>query len=164
MSDMKMGLDVFDTLCFQLGEARRRMTWRQFILALGLHTVKEMAEDGFEAKSGARLSGGHVIGRLAAHFGLVSNEGLRGLSMITRETPMIDLRELVRLNIYERHYSHQIAPPGLCLRGSRGSRKRCTSYGGALWDYVEISTDRSLIRVVLSIRHIHVHDMAYSAD
>ncbi|GKC39260.1 hypothetical protein Tco_1051644 [Tanacetum coccineum] len=28
-------------------------------------------------KSGARLSGGHFIGRLAAHFGLVSNEGLR---------------------------------------------------------------------------------------
>ncbi|GKA08985.1 hypothetical protein Tco_0688316 [Tanacetum coccineum] len=32
-----------------LGGARRRMTWRQFILALGLHTFEEMAEDGFEA-------------------------------------------------------------------------------------------------------------------
>ncbi|GJU06047.1 hypothetical protein Tco_1122477 [Tanacetum coccineum] len=30
-------------------------------------------------KSGARLSGGHFIGRLAMHFGLVNNEGLRGL-------------------------------------------------------------------------------------
>ncbi|GKE72609.1 hypothetical protein Tco_1534650 [Tanacetum coccineum] len=30
-------------------------------------------------KSGARLSGGHFIGRLTAHFGLVTNEGLRGL-------------------------------------------------------------------------------------
>ncbi|GJZ85277.1 hypothetical protein Tco_0650616 [Tanacetum coccineum] len=28
MSDTGMGLDVADTLCFQLGEARRRMTWR----------------------------------------------------------------------------------------------------------------------------------------
>ncbi|GJT18384.1 hypothetical protein Tco_0877090 [Tanacetum coccineum] len=45
-------------------------------------------------KSGARLSGGHFIGRLVFHFGLVSDEGLRGLSVITRELPMIDLHEL----------------------------------------------------------------------
>ncbi|GKA74345.1 ribonuclease H-like domain-containing protein [Tanacetum coccineum] len=154
----------------------RRMTWRQFILALGLHTEQEMAEAGFGAywagsdrlipnkgdlrdywmeissdrdflgtapfyvliqdparrlchrmiaysisgrgkapekvtdvdlfylcsmdrgtvnvphllakylfrhakgrKSGTRLSGGHFIRRLAMHFGLVSDEGLRGL-------------------------------------------------------------------------------------
>ncbi|GJU61689.1 hypothetical protein Tco_1243524 [Tanacetum coccineum] len=31
-------------------------------------------------KSGARLSGGHFIGHLAHHFGLVSDDGLRGLS------------------------------------------------------------------------------------
>ncbi|GKD51972.1 hypothetical protein Tco_1280948 [Tanacetum coccineum] len=30
-------------------------------------------------KSGARLSGGHFIGRLAMHFELVSDDGLRGL-------------------------------------------------------------------------------------
>ncbi|GJS03534.1 hypothetical protein Tco_1383944 [Tanacetum coccineum] len=46
MSDTKIGLDVSDTLCFQLGGARHRMTWRQFILALGLHTEDEMAEAG----------------------------------------------------------------------------------------------------------------------
>ncbi|GJR04444.1 hypothetical protein Tco_0527428 [Tanacetum coccineum] len=33
-------------------------------------------------KSEARLSGGHFIGRLAMHFGLVSDEGLRGLQEI----------------------------------------------------------------------------------
>ncbi|GKD61472.1 hypothetical protein Tco_1298981 [Tanacetum coccineum] len=49
MGDMEMGLDVADTLCFQLGGARRRMTWRQFILALGLHTEEEMEEAGFGA-------------------------------------------------------------------------------------------------------------------
>ncbi|GKE27567.1 hypothetical protein Tco_1442951, partial [Tanacetum coccineum] len=49
MSDTEIGLDVADTLCFQLGGARRRMTWRQFILVLGLHTAENMAEDGFEA-------------------------------------------------------------------------------------------------------------------
>ncbi|GJY80110.1 hypothetical protein Tco_0492861 [Tanacetum coccineum] len=49
MSDTKMGLDVVDTLCFQLGGVRKRMTWRQFILALGLHTEQEMAEVRFGA-------------------------------------------------------------------------------------------------------------------
>ncbi|GJX57875.1 hypothetical protein Tco_0287772 [Tanacetum coccineum] len=199
MSDTDMGLDVANTLCFQLGGARRRMNWRQFILGLGLHSEEEMTEPGFgaywssskrvipdkgdlrdylkeisfdrdflgpdpsyvyirdhvrrlchrmiacsisgrgqgaekvtgvdlfylrtmdrgtanvlyllaqylfhhaeERKSGARLSGGHFIGRLAAHFGLVSDQGLRGLSMDVSELPVIDLHELARLNICAR--------------------------------------------------------------
>nr|GEW78846.1 MAK10-like protein [Tanacetum cinerariifolium] len=32
-----------------LGGARHRMTWRQFILVLGLHTTDEMAQDSFES-------------------------------------------------------------------------------------------------------------------
>ncbi|GJY16800.1 hypothetical protein Tco_0387222 [Tanacetum coccineum] len=140
----EMGLDVVDTLCFQLGGARCSMTGRQFILALGLHTAEEMADDGFRAyllgsekvipnkgdlsdywveissgrdflrgapsytyirdqvqrlchrcaegrKSDARLSGGHFIGRFAHHFGLVSDDGLRGLSVVARELPLIDM-------------------------------------------------------------------------
>nr|GFA79749.1 hypothetical protein [Tanacetum cinerariifolium] len=47
--DGEIRLDVADTLCFQLGGARRSMTWRQFILALGFHTTEEMAEDKFKA-------------------------------------------------------------------------------------------------------------------
>ncbi|GJS61463.1 hypothetical protein Tco_0656247 [Tanacetum coccineum] len=140
MNDTEMGLVVVDTLCFQLGGARRRMTWRQFILALGLHTKQEMAEardflgpapsygqapekvtgvDLFYLrnmdhgttnvphllaqylfrhsegrKSEARLSGGHFIGLLAMHFGLVSDEGLRGLQVVNRELALIDLHEL----------------------------------------------------------------------
>nr|GEW21943.1 hypothetical protein [Tanacetum cinerariifolium] len=182
-----------------LDRARRRMTWRQFILALGLHYEEEMAKPGFGAywsgskrvipnkgdlrdywmeisskkdflgpapfyvhirdpvrrlchkmitcsifgrgqeaekvkgvglfylwtmghetdnvpyllaqylfrhaewrKSGARLSKGHFIGRLAAHFCLVGDQGLRGLSMVVSELPVIDLHELARLNIYSR--------------------------------------------------------------
>ncbi|GJT86773.1 hypothetical protein Tco_1068490 [Tanacetum coccineum] len=50
-------------------------------------------------KSGVRLSRGHFIGRLAHHFGLVSDDGLRGLSVVTRELPSIDMGELVKLNI-----------------------------------------------------------------
>ncbi|GJT77523.1 hypothetical protein Tco_1044248, partial [Tanacetum coccineum] len=199
MSDTVMDLDTTDTLCFHLGGVRRRMTWRQFILALGLHIELEMAKAGFGAycagsdrlildkgdfrfywleissdrdflgpapsyvliqdpvmrlchrmiaysisgrgqapekvidvdlfylrsidhetinvphllawylfrhaegrKSGARLSGGHFIGGLAMHFGLVSDDGLRGLQVVTRELPLIDLHELGRLHICTR--------------------------------------------------------------
>ncbi|GJV45930.1 hypothetical protein Tco_1430466 [Tanacetum coccineum] len=35
-------------------------------------------------KSRARLLGGHFIGRLAMHFGLVSDEGLRGLQVVAQ--------------------------------------------------------------------------------
>nr|GEV51109.1 Gag-Pol polyprotein [Tanacetum cinerariifolium] len=34
---------------FQLGGARHRLSWRQFILALGLHTAEEMKTIGFDA-------------------------------------------------------------------------------------------------------------------
>ncbi|GKA50040.1 hypothetical protein Tco_0743113 [Tanacetum coccineum] len=142
------GDGLFNSLCGGgcLSGARRRMAWRQFILALGLHSEEEMAKPGFGAywaffpyvhirdpmrrlchrmiacsisgrgqgaekvtrvdlsylwtmdhktanvpyllvqylfhhaegrKSGARLSGGHFIGRLVAHFGLVGDQGLR---------------------------------------------------------------------------------------
>ncbi|GJS39371.1 hypothetical protein Tco_0564414 [Tanacetum coccineum] len=52
---------------------------------------------------GFGLSGRHFIGRLAMHFGLVSDEGLRGLQVVTRELPLIDLHELGRLNICTRY-------------------------------------------------------------
>ncbi|GJS17664.1 hypothetical protein Tco_0412136 [Tanacetum coccineum] len=141
---------------------------QEFILALGLHTAEEMAEDGFGAywlgcerlipdkgdlsdywveissgkdflrgdpsytyirapvrrlmdrgvanvsyllaqylfrhaerrKSGARLSGGHFVRHLAHHFGLVSDDGLRGLSIVAYELLLIKLGELFNLNIY----------------------------------------------------------------
>ncbi|GJY10886.1 hypothetical protein Tco_0379071 [Tanacetum coccineum] len=125
----------------------QRPLWIHSLLALGLHTAKEMAEDGFRAywdflrcapsytyirdlvqrlchrlisyniyerghapekylfrhaegrKRGARLSGGHFIGRLAHYFGLVSDDGLRGLSVVARELSLIEMGELVKLNI-----------------------------------------------------------------
>ncbi|GKF81059.1 hypothetical protein Tco_0239661, partial [Tanacetum coccineum] len=52
-----------------------------------------------ERKRGARMFGGHFVGRLAEHFGLVSDEGLMGLTVIAPELPVIDMDELVRLNI-----------------------------------------------------------------
>ncbi|GJZ20626.1 reverse transcriptase domain-containing protein [Tanacetum coccineum] len=53
-----------------------------------------------ERKSGARVSREHFIGCLAMHFRLVSDDGLRGLQVVTRELPLIDLHELERLYIY----------------------------------------------------------------
>ncbi|GKG25163.1 hypothetical protein Tco_0395791, partial [Tanacetum coccineum] len=50
-------------------------------------------------KSGVRLSGGHFIRRLAHYFGLVNDDGLRGLSEVARDLPLIDMGELVKLNI-----------------------------------------------------------------
>ncbi|GJR52385.1 hypothetical protein Tco_1402906 [Tanacetum coccineum] len=184
----------------QLGGVRRRMTWRQFILALGLRTKQEIAKARFGAywagsdrlipnkgdlrdywieissdrdflgpapsyvlirdpvrrlchmmisysisglgqapekvtrvdlfylcnmdrrtanvphllaqylfrhaerrKSEARILGGHFIRRLAMHFGLVSDEGLRGLQVVTQELPLIDLHELGRIHICTRY-------------------------------------------------------------
>nr|GEV30736.1 reverse transcriptase domain-containing protein [Tanacetum cinerariifolium] len=43
-------------------------------------------------KSGARLSEGHFIRRLAHHFGLVSDDRFRGLSVVIRKIPLIDIR------------------------------------------------------------------------
>nr|GEX73492.1 hypothetical protein [Tanacetum cinerariifolium] len=90
-------------------------------------------------KSEARLSGGHFIRRLIEHFGLVSDEGLRGLTIISRELPVIDLHELARLNIYGRRlrHIHSSLSPRLCRRGSRGLRKRCVIYGKVLLAYEE---------------------------
>ncbi|GJT71918.1 hypothetical protein Tco_1031204 [Tanacetum coccineum] len=46
ISDTVLDLDTDDTLCFQLGRLRRQMSWRQFIIAMGLHTVKEIETNG----------------------------------------------------------------------------------------------------------------------
>ncbi|GKC50204.1 hypothetical protein Tco_1072949 [Tanacetum coccineum] len=144
MSDTIMDLDTADTLYFQLGGVSRRMTWRQFILALGLHTKQEMAEAGdFLAPSSSyvlirdsvrrlchRMIAYSISGRgqalekvtgvdlfylrnmdrrtanvlhLLAQYLLVSDDGLRGLQVVTRELPLIDLHELGRLHICTRY-------------------------------------------------------------
>ncbi|GKC78725.1 hypothetical protein Tco_1129499 [Tanacetum coccineum] len=163
-------LDTLGALQFQLGGARRRMSWRDFILAMRLHTAEEMQTVGFgaywadtpsytairdpilrlchrliacsiagrsqapkkitvtdlfylrgmdvdsvnvpyllarylrlfaaERKSGAHISGGQFVARLAVHFGLLTTEILGGLTVIVPELPIIDMAELMRLQIY----------------------------------------------------------------
>ncbi|GJW55647.1 hypothetical protein Tco_0099732 [Tanacetum coccineum] len=165
------------TLQFQLGGARRHMSWREFILALGLPTDVEMQTAGFGTywaerakqipdkgdlrdywigissardflgtspsiagrsqapekvtvtdlfylrgmdvgsvnvpyllarylrlfdawrKSVAHIFGGQFVARLAEHFGLLTAEILRGLTVIAPELPIINMTELVRLQI-----------------------------------------------------------------
>ncbi|GJT45297.1 hypothetical protein Tco_0954012 [Tanacetum coccineum] len=48
-ADTILDLEDDGTFSFQLGGAKREMSWRQFILALGLHTVKEIDIIGFRA-------------------------------------------------------------------------------------------------------------------
>ncbi|GKB34531.1 hypothetical protein Tco_0879473 [Tanacetum coccineum] len=163
-------LDTAGALQFQLGGARRRLSWRQIILALGLHTDEEMENVDFTGdflgttpsytsirdlilrlyhrltacnivgrsqalekvtvtnlfylremdvgsvnipyllarylrlfaarrKSGAFISGGQFVARLAKHFGLLTEERLRGLTVTAPTLPIIDMAELVRLQI-----------------------------------------------------------------
>ncbi|GJT74734.1 hypothetical protein Tco_1041459 [Tanacetum coccineum] len=165
-------LDMPGALQFQLGGARRRLRWRQFIIALGLHTREKMespritsARDFLSTapsytiiqdpilrlyhrliacciagrsqapekvtvtdlfylrgmgvgsvnvpyllarylrlfaagrKSGAHISGGQFVARLAKHFGLLTAEILQGLTVIAPELLIIDMVELVRLQI-----------------------------------------------------------------
>ncbi|GJX48804.1 hypothetical protein Tco_0273994 [Tanacetum coccineum] len=163
-----LDLNAPSTIQFQLGEARRRRSWRQFILALGLHTAEEMELLGFartspsytlirdpvlrlcyrmmahsiagrsqapkkvsvidlfylkgldvrsvnipyllarylrrfaaRRKSGALISGGQFVARLAEHFGILTKKRLKGLTVIALTLSVIDMAELVRLQIYE---------------------------------------------------------------
>ncbi|GJY99664.1 hypothetical protein Tco_0517094 [Tanacetum coccineum] len=49
--EVVVDLDTAGALQFYLGEVRHRMSWRKFILALGLHITKEMETDGLIACS-----------------------------------------------------------------------------------------------------------------
>ncbi|GJR16952.1 hypothetical protein Tco_0965479 [Tanacetum coccineum] len=112
----------FDTtraLQFQFGGATRHLSWRQFILALGLHTAEEMETIRFGAywaerarliacsiagrsqapeKRGSYLRG-QFVAQLAEHFGLLTEERLQGLTVTALTLPVIDMAELVRLQI-----------------------------------------------------------------
>ncbi|GJY01286.1 hypothetical protein Tco_0359438 [Tanacetum coccineum] len=47
IGEVILDIDVADTLQFQLGRVKCRMSWRQVILALGLYTTEEMQTAGF---------------------------------------------------------------------------------------------------------------------
>ncbi|GKA08755.1 hypothetical protein Tco_0688086 [Tanacetum coccineum] len=68
-------LDTTGALQFYLEEVRHRMSWRKFILALGLHITKEMEIDGFGlywAESGRQISN---KGDLSAYWREITSKG-----------------------------------------------------------------------------------------
>ncbi|GJY31920.1 hypothetical protein Tco_0415415 [Tanacetum coccineum] len=107
--EVVLDFDAPGTIQFQLGGARRRLSWRQFILALGLHTEEEMKSLSFARdlvlrlchrmlahsttgrKSEAYISGGQFVARLAEYFGLLTAKILGGLTVIAPELPIIDM-------------------------------------------------------------------------
>ncbi|GKE16347.1 hypothetical protein Tco_1423924, partial [Tanacetum coccineum] len=104
--------------------ARRRLSWRQFILSLGLHTREEIESPDFARdpvlrlchrmmahsiaersqapeKNGAHISGEQFVARLAEYFGLLTDEILGGLTVITLELQIINMAELDALIVVE---------------------------------------------------------------
>ncbi|GKF96620.1 hypothetical protein Tco_0292441, partial [Tanacetum coccineum] len=74
-SEAIVDIDVVDTLQFKVGGARCCMSWREFILALGLHTAEEMKTVGFGlywAESARQISD---KGDLSAYWRRISSEG-----------------------------------------------------------------------------------------
>ncbi|GJU88080.1 hypothetical protein Tco_1300503 [Tanacetum coccineum] len=103
-----LDLDMPGALQFQLGGARRRMSWREFILALGLYIAEEMQTVGFDflgTTSSYTLIRDPILRlchRLIACSIAKRIQALeKGLAVIAPKLPVIDMGELVRLQIYE---------------------------------------------------------------
>nr|GEZ54991.1 hypothetical protein [Tanacetum cinerariifolium] len=76
---------VIATIVFYLHSMDRGATNVLYLLAQYLFRHAE------GRKSDAMFLGGHFIGCLAHHFGLVSDDGLSGLFVVTRELPLINM-------------------------------------------------------------------------
>ncbi|GJR02329.1 hypothetical protein Tco_0525313 [Tanacetum coccineum] len=110
-----LGFDMVWALQFQLDGAKHRMSWREFILGMGLHTAEEMESAGgmdvwsvnipyllarylrrFASgrKQEAMISRGKFVSRLAKHFGMLTEQRLQGLTVIAPDLLVIDMAEL----------------------------------------------------------------------
>ncbi|GJW62157.1 hypothetical protein Tco_0111492 [Tanacetum coccineum] len=124
--EVLLDLDAPGTIQFQLGGARRRLSWRflrispflQFDQRSGVETFPSYdgirycwEESGtrkdrylrrFDAgkKCGGLISWGQFVAGLAEHFGLLTAEILGGLTVIAPELLIIDMGEMVRFQIY----------------------------------------------------------------
>nr|GEU41168.1 reverse transcriptase domain-containing protein [Tanacetum cinerariifolium] len=77
-------------------------------------------------KSGARLSGGHFIGRLTSHFGLAAVAGAYGAA---EDAPTDDEGAwAVPAPVQALSYRHSLPSTRLCHRGSRGLRRSGRTY------------------------------------
>ncbi|GKE14117.1 hypothetical protein Tco_1421694 [Tanacetum coccineum] len=105
-------LDTARALQFQLGGVKRRMSWREFILALGLYIAEEMQTVGFGISYAGDFLGTtpyytaiwDPILRLCHRLIACSIAGRsqapkKGLTVIAPELLIIDMAKLVRLQI-----------------------------------------------------------------
>ncbi|GJR70898.1 hypothetical protein Tco_0016963 [Tanacetum coccineum] len=93
--EVLLDLDAPDTIRFQLGRARRCLRWRQFILALGLHTREEIESPSFARDPVLRLCHRMMVHSIAGR----SQAPEKGLTVISHALPFIDMAKLVRLQI-----------------------------------------------------------------
>ncbi|GJR03758.1 hypothetical protein Tco_0526742 [Tanacetum coccineum] len=73
--DLILDLDTDVVLSFQLGGARRTMSWRQFILAMGLHTIEEIDTNGFMRYWAESSSTVASKGDLRGYWEVISSSG-----------------------------------------------------------------------------------------
>nr|GEY41985.1 hypothetical protein [Tanacetum cinerariifolium] len=97
-------LDTAGALQFQLGCVRQCMSWREFILALGLHIAKEMQTSGFGLNWADSATQIFNKGGLSAYWiGISSTWDFLGeasrIDNYCPTLPVIDMAELVRLQI-----------------------------------------------------------------
>ncbi|GJW90626.1 retrovirus-related pol polyprotein from transposon opus [Tanacetum coccineum] len=112
-----LDLDTTGALQFQLGGARRHMSWREFILGMGLHTAEEIESARFGtywAESARQIPDkgapekvtvtdlfylrGMDVGSVNIPYLLAR---LKGLAVIVQDLLVIDMAKLVRLQICE---------------------------------------------------------------
>ena len=98
-----MGLDVL-AMTFQLGGARRDLTWRQFILAMGLHTAEEMEQPSFEHYWVHSLREVPDKGALAGYWTQISS----GLDFTATAAPTYRLIRDPRLRMIHRLLAYTI--------------------------------------------------------
>ncbi|GKE85049.1 hypothetical protein Tco_1558791, partial [Tanacetum coccineum] len=100
--EVLLDLDAPDTIQFQLGGVRRRLSWSQFILALGLHTGEEMESPSFARDPMLRLShrmmAHSIAGRSQAPEKVIVTDlfYLRGLDVGSVNIPYLLARYLRR--------------------------------------------------------------------
>ncbi|GJY92326.1 hypothetical protein Tco_0508108 [Tanacetum coccineum] len=83
-----LDLDTVGALQFQLGGAKRHMSWREFILGIGLHTAEEMEFVGFRTYWAESARQNPDKGDLSAYW---RGSRLRGISLSPKKVTMTDL-------------------------------------------------------------------------
>ncbi|GJT95249.1 hypothetical protein Tco_1090767 [Tanacetum coccineum] len=110
ISDTVMDLDTTDTLCFQLGGARRRMMWRYDRLIpdkgnLRDYWIEISSDRDFLGPAPSYVLIRDPVRRLCHRMIAysISGRGQASKKVVTRELPLINIHELGRLHICTRY-------------------------------------------------------------